>query len=152
MTTSTHNRNQAFVAIATHLPEKRQRVFHLILQQPNITAQELAQKTMLPINEITGRITELKNAFLIVETGSKTNRHSKKKNTAYRVVHSVEERVDLINYAFIRLREQREALEGDCYLSISALSLSLIQKEILKIKGRQRALEKILEQIKPVSI
>ena len=135
------------MAIAEHLPEKRQRVFQLILQHPNITAQELAQKTMLPINEITGRITELKNAFLIVETGSKTNRHSNKKNTAYRVVNSVEERIDLINSAFVRLSEQREALEGDCHLAISGLCLSLIQKEILKIKGRQRSLEKILEQI-----
>lgn len=152
MNTSTHNRNQAFVAIAAHLPEKRQRVFKMILEHPSITAQELAQKTMLPINEITGRITELKNAFLVVETGSKTNRHSNKKNTAYRVVHSVEERIDLINSAFVRLTEQRETLEDDCYLRISRLSLSLIQKEILKIKSKQRSLEKILEQIKTVSI
>lgn len=147
MTTSTHNRNQAFSAIADRLPEKRQRVFKHILSQENITAQELAQKTMLPINEITGRITELKNAFLIVETGSKTNRYSNKKNTAYRVVNSAEERIDLVNDALVKLREQRETLEDDCYLRISRLSLSLIQKEILKIKSRQRALEKILEQI-----
>ncbi len=147
MNTSTQNRNQAFVAISAHLPEKRQRVFQLILSHPNITAQELAQKTMLPINEITGRITELKNAFLIVETGSKTNRHSNKKNTAYRVVNSVDERVDLINAALVRLREQREALEGDCQLGVSGLCLYLILKEMLKIKGRQRALEKILDQI-----
>ena len=147
MNTSTHNRNQAFVAISAHLPEKRQRVFQLILQHQNITAQELAQKTMLPINEITGRITELKNAFLIVETGSKTNKHSKKKNTAYRVVNSVDERIDLINVAFVRLREQREVLEDDCRLNISFLSHILIRKEIVKIKSRQRALEKILEQI-----
>ncbi len=147
MNTSIHNRNQAFVAIAEHLPEKRQRVFQMILLNQNITAQELAQKTMLPINEITGRITELKNAFLIVETGSKTNRHSNKKNTAYRVVNSVDERADLINAAFVKLSEQREVLEGDCHLGISRLSLSLIQKEIVKIKSRQRALEKILDQI-----
>lgn len=152
MNTSTSNRNQAFVAISAHLPEKRQRVFQLILRHTNITAQELAQKTMLPINEITGRITELKNAFLIVETGSKTNRHSNKKNTAYRVVNSVDERVDLIYDALTRLHVQRWALESDSGLDVSELSLSLIQKEILKIKSRQRALEKILEQIEPVSI
>src|SRR5690606_31554829 len=111
--TSVHNRNQAFTAIAAQLPEKRQRVFQMILRHPNITAQELSQKTMLPINEITGRITELKNAFLVVEIGSKRNRYSNKKNTAYRVVHSVDERIDLINAAFIRLREQREKLESD---------------------------------------
>ena len=148
MNTSTHNRNQAFVAISAHLPEKRRRVFQLILTHPNSTAQELAQKTMLPINEITGRITELKNAFLVVETGSKTNRQSNKKNTAYRVVESMEERVDLINYALKKLCEQRLALEEDFGLDISRYSFSLIQKEILKIKSRQRSIEKILENIK----
>ena len=151
MNASIQNRNQAFGAIYAHLPEKRRRVFQLILEYPNITAQELAQKTMLPINEITGRITELKNAFLVVETGSKTNRHSNKKNTAYRVVSSVEERIDLITDALTRLNEQRWALESDSGLDISRHSFSLIQKEILKIKSKQRALENILEQIKTVS-
>jgi|SRR5690606_13360555 len=150
MNESIHNRNQAFGAISAHLPEKRRRVFELILQHPNITAQELAEKTMLPINEITGRITELKNAFLVVETGSKTNRHSNKKNTAYRAVNSVEERIDLITDALTRLHVQRWALESDSGLDISRYSFSLIQKEILKIKSKQRALEKILQQIKTV--
>src|SRR5690606_31710520 len=103
-----------------------------------------SQKTMLPINEITGRITELKNAFLVVEIGSKRNRYSNKKNTAYRVVHSVDERIDLINAAFIRLREQREKLESDYHAGVSTFSLALIDKELIKIRSKQRTLETIL--------
>ncbi len=146
MKTATHNRNEAFAAIAAKLPEKRQRVFQYIIRQPNITAQELAQKTMLPINEITGRITELKNAYLIVETGSKKNRYSNKQNTAYRVVRSVSERIDLINAAFIQLRDEQEKLERDYHAGISTFSLALIDKELIKIRSKQIALERILEQ------
>lgn len=148
MNTSIHNRDQAFLAIADRLPEKRQRVFNLILRKEEVTAQELAQETMLPINEITGRITELKNAYLIVETGYKRNRHSNKKNTAYRVVKSVDERIDLINATFVLLRGQREKLERDYHAGLSAFSRALIDKELIKIRSRQRALDSILDQIK----
>lgn len=148
MNTSIHNRNQAFSAIADRLPEKRQRVFKHILSQENVTAQELAQKTSLPINEITGRITELKNAHLIVETGSKRNRHSNKKNTAYRVVESIGERIDLINKTFAKLQKERKILESDLNAEISEYSVSLIYRELGKIRSKQNSLERILLQLK----
>lgn len=148
MNTAIHNRNEAFCKIINRLPEKRQKVFKLIEKNPNITAQELSLKTMLPINEITGRITELKNAYLIVETGSKRNRHSNKKNTAYRVVDSIDERIDLINKTFSNLQEKCRLLESDLKAELSYYSHSLIYREIGKIRSKQIALERILNQLK----
>lgn len=147
MNTSIHNRNESFASIVSKLPEKRRRVLELIEKYENASAQQLAELTMTPINEITGRITELKKAFLIVETGSKQNRFSHKKNTTYRVVKSVAERIDLINVTIENLKIKREKLEKDSRSEISQFGRVLIEKELIKIRGRFRSLEVVLASL-----
>jgi len=77
------NRNQAYFSIADKLPQKRRRIFIFISKPEPCTALEISQNYNIPINEVVGRITELKNYFLIAESGSKTNLHTRKQNTMY---------------------------------------------------------------------
>lgn len=147
MNTSIRNRNQSFQSIISDLPERRQYIFKFIEKYPNVSAQEISERTMLPINEITGRITELKSTFLIVENGDRENKFTHKKNTVYRAVQNVDERIDLVNAAFIRLREMKEKLENDFHLGVSVFSRKLIEKEVTKIKARIHSLDKVLNQI-----
>jgi len=63
-------RNANFQMIKNDLPEKRQRVYEVIIQNPKgITRKGIAKTLGWAINCVTGRVTELKNAGLIVEDG-----------------------------------------------------------------------------------
>ena len=141
------NRNDAFHAIVEQLPERRKFVFKMIQGNPGISSQDLSGMTLLPINEVVPRITELKDMFLVVEEGSKTNQFTKKNNTIYRVVSSVEERIDLINTAFVRLREEKSKLESDYHLGLSLYTKEIVKREIDKIKSKIVSLERILDVI-----
>ena len=70
---STKNRNDAYVSILEKLPQKKQLIFQLVKENSPCTAWEISEKYMLPINEVVGRISDLKNDFLLVESGSKIN-------------------------------------------------------------------------------
>lgn len=65
-------RNATYNMIKPNLPEKRQRVYEVILQHPSgITRKEIAKILGWPINCVTGRVTELRDQErLIVEEGT----------------------------------------------------------------------------------
>lgn len=81
--TSINNRNESYKGVVDRLPQKRKEVYELIKSNPNITIQEAAEKLGKPINEVSGRFTELKEVFLIIELDNKTNGRSGFKNTSY---------------------------------------------------------------------
>ena len=141
--TSITNRNTAYHSILDNLPEKRKLIFELIKENGQCTAQELSEKYLLPINEITGRITELKDMCLIVEFGSKENRWTKQNNTSYQVIQKEDERIDLINKKFVEYRDAKDKLINDFNLNLSNTSKSLIKNEIRKIQKKINYLEKI---------
>lgn len=63
-------RNATYQMIKPKLPEKRQRVYEIIIQNPNgITRKGIAKALGWAINCVTGRVTELKYAGLIIEDG-----------------------------------------------------------------------------------
>jgi len=63
-------RNANFQMIKKELPEKRLLVYEVIIQNPNgITRKGIAKALGWAINCVTGRVTELKQAGLIVEDG-----------------------------------------------------------------------------------
>ena len=141
------NRNNAFHAIIEQLPERRKFIFKMIQGNPGISSQDLSGMTFLPINEVVPRITELKDVFLIIENGSKVNRFTKKKNTIYRAVGSVDERIDLINIEFVRIRDEISQLEKDSNLGISPFTKEMVKKEIDKRKEKIKLLGEILDVI-----
>ncbi|MDV4025577.1 hypothetical protein CMT52_14675 [Elizabethkingia anophelis] len=141
------NRNEAFKAIVEQLSERRKFVFKMIQGNPGISSQDLSGMTFLPINEVVPRIRELKDMFLVVEEGSKVNKFTNKNNTIYRTVNSVEERIDLINAEFVRLRDSKSKLESDYHLGLTLFTKEIVKKEIDKIKSKITSLEKILDVI-----
>jgi len=137
------NRNEAYHNIIDKLPNKRKDVFQMYERHPHSSAWDISMKTMLPINEITARTTELKYIFLIVESGSKINQYSKKSNTTYRAVKNINERIDLVNAAFVKLRDAKDKLINDYHTGISQFSKTLLKKEITKIQSQIKSLDKI---------
>ena len=140
---SEQHRNEAFASIVNELPEKRQYIFNIIARNVDITIQKLSELTMKPINEISPRVTELKNSFLIAETGYTENVYTQKKNTTYKVVENLDERKDLIDAAYQMLIDKKAQLEIDSLKCNSKHTKELIRKEIQKIKERIRHLGKV---------
>jgi len=68
------NRNATFMMIQPELPEKRQKVYNIILSKgkKGVTRKEIASALGWPINCVTGRVTELRDKHnLIVEPDSR---------------------------------------------------------------------------------
>ncbi|WP_440881433.1 hypothetical protein [Tenacibaculum sp. C7A-26P2] len=147
METSIKNRNDAYVSIIESLSKKEQLIFQLIKENAPCTSCEISEKYLIPINEITGRVTGLKKSFLIVEQGSKKNRWTNKNNTLYRAVKNIDERIDLINAHFVQLREQKDNLVNDYNTGLSILTKELIKKQLDKINKQINSLTKILDKI-----
>jgi len=65
-------RNATYHQIKPELPEKRQRVFEVILVHPKgITNKQIALELKWPINCVTGRVSELREAGFIKADGVK---------------------------------------------------------------------------------
>ena len=65
-------RNATYQMIKPDLPDKRQRVYEIILQHPEgVTRKQIAKALGWPINCVTGRVTELRDKEgLIRESGT----------------------------------------------------------------------------------
>lgn len=139
---STLNRNQAYFQKVENLSLNRKTVFEMIKKNNPITAQELSIMLLWNINQISGRITELSEMFLIKATGTKLNSYSNCENTAWTVIANNQERVDLITAKFKELEQERNALEDD----LSSFELS----DFLKYEAKKR-LKKINKSLKQLS-
>jgi len=138
---STVNRNLAYFQKVENLAANRKTVFELIKKHNPITAQELSSLLLWNINQISGRITELSEMFLIKPEGSKLNTYSNCENTLWTIVGNNQERVDLITAKFKELELERDALEED----LSSFELSdYLKKEAQK---RLKKVNKTLKQL-----
>lgn len=145
-TIAIQNRNESYFKIIDNLPQKRQLIYQIIKEIQPCTLSEIQEKYLIPPNEISGRITELKNAFLISETGSKKNRWTGHKNTIYSAVVDLNTRIDLINLEYSKLIESKDKLLNDYHQNISDLSKEMIERSINKIQSKIKGLENILNQ------
>ena len=132
MNNSITNRNISYFQIVDKLPQKRKTIFELIKRHEPCTAWELCSQSMLPVNEVSGRITELKRLFLVVECGKKENRFTGHFNTVYRKA-TEEERVRLINAEFVRLRDVKDDLINGLNLGVIGVTKQIVLKELKKI-------------------
>lgn len=142
MSLSIENRNNSFALVSEKLSKKRKMILSFIKENEPCTSQEIVDKYWLTINEVSGRITELKEMCLITEQGSKKNTHSKCLNTVYVSVKNEDERIDLINLKYQELIDNRDAIIRDYQKGISEFSRAVLDKEIKKIKGKISRLEK----------
>jgi hypothetical protein len=142
-TTAIDNRNAAYLSIIEKLPQKKQLIFQLIKENAPCTAWQISDKYMIPINEVVARISDLKNDCLLVEAGSSTNRYTKKPNTLYSTVNSINERIDLVNKTFVSLRDARDKFVNDYNLGLSSLTKAIVKKKLIKINKQINLLSEI---------
>lgn len=64
------NSVETYKAIIDRLPKARAAVMRAIAERGPITRNEVAELLRLPINRVTGRVCELRDAGLIVECGT----------------------------------------------------------------------------------
>tara|TARA_R110002096_G_scaffold423748_1_gene631197 strand:+ start:2364 stop:2732 length:369 start_codon:yes stop_codon:yes gene_type:complete len=118
MNTAIQNRNQSFFNSVEKMSLRRKTVYKIIEQYGLITSQQIKEKMKLGINQISGRVTELKQMCLVVEGGSFVNEKSNVHNTLWRLVKS-EERINLINARYAALVDEQKQLENDYHLGVS---------------------------------
>lgn len=131
-------RNEAYFNNTLKLSSRRQLVFDVIKKNGMITAQEIRLKLRLGINQISGRLTELKDAGLIMPVGSKLNIYSNCHNTLFRVA-SKHENIKLTNRLFIKLRTRKDEI-------INEINTSLFMSETTK-KNHLKELKTINKKI-----
>ncbi len=142
MNLSIENRNEAFRNIVETLPQKRAKIFTLIAENQPCTIQQLCKVSLLPINEISGRITELKNACLIIEQGKRENANTRHSNTLYKVANPLEKYNLYINRKMNLLRDKEELMN---HLEIGSTGIvsQLINKQLKKVLKELEMLNKI---------
>ncbi len=136
MQESITNRNSSFSEIKENLQNKRKRIFNIIDKHNGITAQELSKHYQIPINQVTGRVTELKDLCFIKEAGSLINYFTKKKNTRYVSIKTEDEFKELSREKYVELRGKKDSLVNDYNQALSTYTREYVQNEIRKIEHK----------------
>lgn len=133
MNVAIQNRDAVYYHIIDALPEKRALVFQVIKEIEPCSNKDIANYLSIPINEVTPRVSELKNEYLIYEAGKVSQKNSPHKLTTVSVL-SREKRNQILDKEYQRLVDEISSLERDALKCDSALSLSIFKKEIQKRK------------------
>lgn len=147
MNTSIQNRNKSYTSIVGKLSKKRKKIYQLIKDNEPCSSVDIRNKHHIPINEIVGRVTELKDMCLIEEVGIKKNEWSKQNNTVYRTIKSISQRIDLINQKYVELRDYRDQIINDYNLGLNNATKEVLKKELKKTYNKINALTKVLKMI-----
>jgi len=129
------------------LPQKRQLIYQIIAEHKGITAQQISEKYLIPINEVVGRISELKERCLVEEYGSVDNNYSGHKNTVYRAIKNRSEIIDRVNIKYAAITTIKDALTRDLIRDLSPYSKELLSKQLYREDKRIKVLEQTLELI-----
>mgnify|MGYP003628628049 FL=1 len=143
MEISIQNRNTSYKNIINKISDKRKQIFEIIVKHNGITAQEISRLYKLPINQITGRITELKDMCFIKESTVHLNHESGNYCTSYVAVKKMEEFLHLTNVKYSHLINMKKSLEFDYHYGLSEHTMKYIKKEIKKIESKITKLDSI---------
>lgn len=142
MNSAIKNRDTAYHNIYK-IGDKQLQVLEAIRLNQPATAQEIAAFLNTSINQVTGRISELKEDYVLIkEHGSKQSETSKKMCTSYVIISNHEERVKMIENKYRDLVEKREQLVSDFHNKVSKYTKSILEKELIKLNTK---LEQILK-------
>lgn len=139
---STENRNESFKGVVDRLPQKRKEVYELIQSNPNITIQEAGEILVKPINEVSGRFTELKEVFLIIESENKINGRSGFKNVSYRILKA-EIAHDLVVLELSKLMDKIDKLRFDSSRCAHDFSIDLLNSEAKKLESKLNRIRRV---------
>lgn len=134
MSNSIINRNKSYISITDKLPSKRKRVYEIILlHKGGITAQGISERYNVPINQITGRITELKEMCFIKEGGSEISPATGNRRTKWLAVTDQDEYLNMSNLMYSQLTDKKNKLVNDKILNLSNHTRDFIDREIRSI-------------------
>lgn len=131
--TTIQNRNNAFFDKIDTLSDNRKQVYNIINAHGSLTAIAIASELLWSINQVSGRLTELAEMFLIKPNGSIVNNYSNCKNTVWTIVNSNDERINLINSKYAQLVNERDEITNDINLQLSIFTKETALKRIAKI-------------------
>lgn len=146
MNTAIENRNETFRAIQPELKDSCQKVLGAIrtLRKAgrDVTAKRIARYLEVPINQVTGRLTELRDDYVrIKESGTiKTGNHP---ITTWEEITDEDERREAIYERYRGLTAQVEALESDYLNGNSEFTTLEIRKKIEKIEKQLKIIKKL---------
>ncbi len=146
MELSVENRNKAFNKMLSELPEKRKLILGIITQYNGITAHKISELYSIPINQVVGRITELKERCLIYESGSITNVKTDHLNTLYKSVENKTHYKELVDMGLDLNFMKKQELETSLALSMG-YGKEVLSKELKKINAKLNFIYKNLEII-----
>ena len=142
MNNSVKNRDTAYHNIYK-IGDKQLQVLEAIRLNQPATAQEIASFLNTSINQVTGRISELKEDFILIkEHGSKQSETSKKMCTSYMYISDKSERLRLIRDKYVELVDKRDQLVSDFHNKVSRYTKSILEKELIKLNTK---LEQIIK-------
>lgn len=133
---STANRNLAYQNILDKLPEKRKMIYNIVANNNGITSQEISDKYNLPINQVVGRVYELKERFLIKECGSLDNHITQTKNTRYKALESELEHEELKSKELDLLFDKRLDIQCTLMHCREVYSIEALKKELKRIEKK----------------
>ena len=142
MSLSTHTRNAAFEAVAKDLRKNQQIVYRAIKYLGKASNEDLKLFLCWSINLVTGRSSELRDLFLITESGTKKGRCSNYQHVMWRVT-TPEERRGLIDKSYASLIDFKDSLVNDYHNDMSFYTRELLDKEINKLNHRIEKLKKL---------
>jgi len=119
MSISIQTRNEAYLAIVDDLSDKQKLIYQTIRYLGKASNSDISEYLKIPINQVTGRVTELRKQFLIQAIKTKANTYTGIQNAVWKTVEDHYERIQLM----IRFIEE------------SSHYLRLIEDDLRKIDG-----------------
>ena len=142
MNISEECRNEAYANITNLLPNKNSEILKLFKKHQPCTMQHICAKENFSVNQVSGRVTELKQACLLKEIGKIPNYKTKQKNTIYTLT-TVEERKELAAKEILRLEKDKEVLLSQVQIGIKGVVAEVVSKSLKNVVGRLNTIKKL---------
>ena len=150
---SIENRNKAFASIVEQLPLKRKQVYNVIKELGRCSLDDIAEHLWVTKNEISGRVTELKETGYIVESDDvKKSTRSNNAVTIYMPVLNNDDRLFLLILNRVYLNNKLESLSIDLTnKALSQITLDLIKIEKKKLSVKFNRVQKEIKKINDIN-
>ena len=142
MKESIKNRNVSYEMIKPKLGMRQNTVYNLISNYKGLTAHEVAEKMVLPLHVVAGRVTELADMFMVKSTGTKMNKKTGKPNTIW-AVNTKDERERNVLAHVMYLKGREHNLKFDREMCMYHEAKDLINHELNKIRKEWYVLAKM---------
>lgn len=147
--TSTQVRNETYYKVLGSLIKSRKRVFEAITELGEATNNQIADHLGLKINQVTGRVTELQEMFLIKGTKSEKGKQTGFQHTVWATIPE-DQREELFK-RFVNDSETKiERLSDDLEQMVSGVDHNYCQESRDAVIKKMNSLSNRLKRIRKV--